>query len=118
MANIIDAETLRIASDLPDPLDMKDAIENEVTDYTIRNFGVAPRYLYMNNRVWELCADILEAWITAFNLEVIDSALIPPDTAFVNYNYYHHRDIAQYIARRFGSTELRDQALAAGELNM
>ena len=112
MVAIIDAETLRLASDLPDAADMIDRVQNEIAAYYVRN-GVMPRYLYVNDRTWAVAATGLIAWTDGIGIEVIDSPFMPPDIAFLNYNRYPHREIANH----FGSMD-REEAILNGKLEI
>ena len=97
MPTVIDARTLRMASELPDAADMIDRVQNEVSAFYVRN-GVMPRYLYVNDRVWAMCATGLIHWTDGIGIEVIDSPFMPPEIAFLNYNRYPHREIAKFFS--------------------
>jgi hypothetical protein len=112
MAVILDALTLQMADDLPDAADMIDRVQNEISAYYVRT-NLMPRYLYMNDRVWAICATGLIEWTDGIGIEVIDSPFMPPDIAFLNYNRYPHRDIAKF----FGDMD-RDDAIADGRLEI
>lgn len=112
MVAILDAATLKMASDLPDAADMIDRVQNEISAYYVRN-GVMPRYLYVNDRVWAICATGLLNWTDGIGIEVIDSPFMPPEIAFLNYNRYPHRDIAKF----FGSMNIED-AILDGKLEI
>lgn len=112
MPAILDARTLQMATDLPEAADMIDRVQNEISAYYVRN-GVMPRYLYVNDRVWALCATGLVNWTDNIGIEVIDSPFMPPEIAFLNYNRYPHREIAKF----FGSMNVGD-AILDGKLEI
>ena len=113
MVTLLDAQTLRMASDLPGAADMIDRIQNEIASYYVRNNGLMPRYLYVNDRVWAICATGLLSWTDGIGIEVIDSPFMPPEIAFLNYNRYPHREIAAF----FGSMD-PDDAIMDGKLEI
>lgn len=98
MPAILDARVLQTESDLPDPRDVVDRIQNEISAYYVRN-GVGPKYLYINERTWVMCMAQLLPWTDGFGVEVIANKFQHPRVHFVKGKRYPYREIAAESAR-------------------
>jgi hypothetical protein len=96
MPSLIDKAILDAATDLPPRSAMVDACENIIAYYYAVH-QVFPRYLYVNDEVWErfLRFDLAD-WVEGMQLEVIDSPFMPKNRITVHYHYHPHRDIAKW----------------------
>jgi hypothetical protein len=104
VANLIEHSVLRAMTDLPDPAVMWDAVEN-LHAYFYVTHGVFPRYLYVNEEVWETQLRwFMGHKVEAMGLKVIDSPFMPKDRVSLHYEYHPHRDIAKWHSS-FGEEE-------------
>jgi hypothetical protein len=96
LANVIEQSVLQAMTDLPDPAGLWDATEN-LHAWFYCTYGVFPRYLYVNEEVWETQLRwYMGHKVEAMGLTVIDSPFMPKNRINLHYNYYPHRDIAKW----------------------
>ena len=113
MVHLIDKAVLDAATDLPSRAEMWDACENLIASY-FAVYDVFPRYLYVNDEVWDRFLRIdLADWVDGMALEVIDSPFMPKNRVSVHYNYFPHREIAKWH-ESFGD----DEGIESGRLEL
>jgi hypothetical protein len=113
MVNLIDKAILDAVTDMPDPRAIWDATEN-LHAYFYVTHGVFPRYLYVNEEVWETQLRwFMGHKVEAMGLTVIDSPFMPKDRVSLHYEYHPHREIAKWHA-----SFSEDEGIESGRLEL